>query len=115
MTCAVHSFSAYIWCEDANSIQMTELSKVAQFHGVLFIAFFNVFFLKTHSVGTLWYFDLERKCHSTVTSSSLTTANNLIWNLLALSFQTVYVCKIPPRGGGGSLAGPRTVRIGLGS
>ena len=28
--------------------------------------------------------------------------------LLALSFQTVYVCKIPPVGRGGSLAGQRT-------
>ena len=33
--------------------------------------------------------------------SNLTTANNLIWNLFALSFQTVYDCKIPPPPPGG--------------
>ena len=48
--------------------------------------------------------------------SNLTTANNLIWNLFALRFQTVYDCKIPPPpplGRRVSLAGPRTIKANM--
>ena len=56
-------------------------------------------------------FHSRKKCHRTAMYSNLTTANNLIWNLLVLSFQAVQLymsAKFPPRGGGISLAGPRT-------
>ena len=39
-------------------------------------------------------------CEKPRVKSTVTTANNLIWNLLVLSFQTVYICKIPRPGGG---------------
>lgn len=67
-----------------------------------FIAlFFWYFFFKIHGVGAMWYFAPEKKYHRTVTCSNLTTSNNLIWNLLALSLQRVCVCKIPQGGWGG--------------
>ena len=43
--------------------------------------------------------------------SAVTTANNLIWNLFVLSFQTVYVCKIPQPGGGFHLLAHGLIRV----
>ena len=90
------------------SVQLTDLSDTIT-RCFIHCFIFPVFFLKNHSVGTLWYFALERKCHRTVTSSSLTTTNNLICNLLALSFQTIYVYKIPPGRGEGFTRWPTEI------
>ena len=96
MTCAVPRLVLIYGAQMEISVEMTKLSRKTQFHVALFITlFFDNFSLKP-----IAWVSYGISLHRTVTSSNLTTANNLIWNLLALSFQMVYVCKIPPRGGG---------------
>ena len=101
MTCAVPSFCGYIRCPDANFCREETIWSCFIHCFSFLIIFFNI-----HAVRTLCYFALERNAtvHSRPATQQLnnsTTPNKLIWNLLALSFQTVYVCRISPELGEG--------------